>query len=106
MQKRYEARGLVIVGVHTPEFENEKSRSRVETAIKQHDLGHFSHFLDNNMSYWRALSNEYWPAIYVVDRAGRLRGRAFGEIHVGTDRDKEMIRLVEKLLAEGQATKP
>lgn len=105
MEKRYSDKGLVIVGVHTPEFDNEKSRSRVEAAIKEHDLGRYSHFLDNQTAYWRALSNEYWPAIYVVDRRGQIRGQAFGEIHVGTDRDKEMARLVEKLLAENTTPK-
>ena len=100
MEKRYGGRGLVIVGVHTPEFDREKSRSNVEAAIREHDLGAHSHFLDNHMRYWRALDNEYWPAIYVVDGRGQIRERTFGEIHIGTDRDKELSRLVEALLTE------
>ena len=106
MEKRYGERGLVIVGVHTPEFAREKSRANVEAAVKEHGLGRHSHFLDNHMNYWRALRNEYWPAVYVVDRRGRIRDRMFGEIHVGTDRDKDLSRLVEKLLAEVTVPNP
>ncbi len=103
MEKRYAARGLVIVGVHTPEFEQERSRTNVEAAVKEQGLSFQSHFLDNHMDYWRALRNEYWPAIYVVDKAGQIRQRAIGEIHVGTGQDKELSALVEKLLAEAVA---
>ena len=49
---------------------------------------------------WRALGNEYWPAVYVVDKEGRIRTSLFGEIHIGTDRDREVTTLVDKLLAE------
>jgi len=100
MEKRYGERGLVIVGVHTPEFEQERKRANVEAAVKERGLGAHSHFLDNHMDYWRALRNEYWPAIYVVDGRGQIRDRAFGEIHIGTGQDKELSRLVEKLLDE------
>jgi hypothetical protein len=101
MEKRYGARGLVIVGVHTPEFDREKSRKNVEAAVKEHGLEGHSHFLDNQMNYWRALRNNYWPAVYVVDRQGRIRDRMFGEIHAGTGRDRDLSQLVERLLAEG-----
>lgn len=104
MEKRYGARGFVIVGVHTPEFEREKSRANVEAAVKEHGLGGHSHFLDNHMNYWRALGNEYWPAIYVVDTRGQIREKAFGEIHLGTSQDKALSLLVEKLLAEPRPT--
>ena len=57
------------------------------------------------MDYWRALNNEYWPAIYVVDGQGRIRDRAFGEVHVGTGQDKDLSRLVEKLLEEARSPK-
>ena len=100
MEKRFAERGLVIVGVHTPEFDHEKSRKNVEAAVEKHELGHHSHFLDNHMNYWRALRNEYWPAIYVVDGQGQIRERLFGEVHVGTSRDKDVSSLVEKLLDE------
>lgn len=103
MQKRFGERGLTIVGVHTPEFDHEKSRKNVEAAVEKYELGGHSHFLDNHMNYWRALRNQYWPAIYVIDGQGRIRERLFGEVHVGTSRDKDVIRLVEALLAEKAA---
>lgn len=105
MERRYGERGLVIVGVHTPEFDREKKRANVEAAVREHGLGAHSHFLDNRMDYWRALRNEYWPAIYVVDSRGQIRDRAVGEVHVGAERDKDLSRLVEKLLAEARGPK-
>ena len=104
MEKRYGERGLVIVGVHTPEFDREKSRTNVEKAVRDLGLESHSHFLDNHMAYWRALRNEYWPAIYVLDAQGRIADRAFGEVHIGTGQDKELSRLVEKLLGESSAS--
>lgn len=106
MEKRYGERGLVIVGVHTPEFDREKSRTNVAEAVKQHGLGGHPHFMDNHMAYWRALRNEYWPAIYVVDGRGQIRSRMSGEIHAGTARDRELSRLVETLLAEAAGPNP
>lgn len=102
MEKRFGRRGLTIVGVHTPEFDHERSRKNVEAAVEKHGLGGHSHFLDNHMAYWRALRNEYWPAIYVIDRQGRIRERLFGEVHVGTSRDKDVSELIDTLLSEGQ----
>jgi len=106
MEKRYGEKGLVIVGVHTPEFEREKSRTNVEAAVRKYGLESHSHFLDNRMAYWRALRNQYWPAIYVVDPNGRIRARLFGEVHVGTDRDRETRRLVEGLLGLNSSRGP
>ncbi len=105
MEKRYGQRGLVIVGVHTPEFEQERKRANVEAAVKERGLSAHSHFLDNHMDYWRALRNEYWPAIYVVDGRGQIRDRAFGEVHIGAGQDKDLSRLVEKLLDEAKTAR-
>jgi hypothetical protein len=52
------------------------------------------------MRYWRALKNQYWPAIYVVDAKGQIRGKMIGEIHVGSARDRDLSQLVETLLRE------
>ena len=102
MEKRFGERGLVIVGIHTPEFERERSRKNVENAVRERGLEAQSHLLDNGMDYWRALRNQYWPALYVVDGLGRIRDQAFGEVHIGTDRDRALSGLVEKLLAEAK----
>ena len=100
MEKRFGPRGLVIVGVHTPEFAKERVRANVEAAVKEHGLDTHSHFLDIHSNYWRALQNEYWPAIYVLDKQGRIRDLMVGEVHVDDRRDKATIKLVEALLAE------
>jgi hypothetical protein len=105
MHERFGGRGLTIVGVHTPEFDHEKSRKNVEAAVEKYELGGHSHLLDNHMKYWRALRNQYWPAIYVIDGQGRIRDRLFGEVHVGTSRDKDVSKLVETLLAENATPK-
>ena len=74
----YRDKGLVIVGVHTPEFEFEKDPANVEKAVK--DLGIFYPVaLDNNYETWSAYHNQYWPAHYLIDQEGNIRMVHFGE---------------------------
>lgn len=76
--KAYAGDGLVIIGVHTPEFEFEKNAANVKKAIA--DLGvTWPVVLDNNYRQWNAYSNRYWPAHYFIDVNGRIRYRHFGE---------------------------
>ncbi len=76
--ERYKDHGLVIVGVHTPEFAFEKDDSNVRRAVR--DLGvKYPVAVDNNYAIWRAFNNEYWPAHYFVDANGKIRGHHFGE---------------------------
>ena len=70
--ERYEKDGFTVVGVHSPEFEREKVRDSVIAKAAQFGL-HHPIMLDNDLSYWRALDNEYWPAWYLVDGAGVVR---------------------------------
>jgi thiol-disulfide isomerase/thioredoxin len=75
---RYRAKGLVIVGVHTPEFAFEHVASNVGSAIKR--LGvRYPVVQDNDYATWNAYSNQYWPAEYLIDKTGRLRHAHFGE---------------------------
>ncbi len=75
---RYRKDGLVIVGVHTPEFAFEHVPSNVRTAVK--NLGvRYPVALDNKYGTWTAYHNEYWPAEYLIDRSGRVRHTHFGE---------------------------
>ena len=75
---RYKDRGLVTIGVHTPELPRERVPSNVERAVK--DLGIvFPVVLDNNYTIWKAFNNEYWPSVYVIDRKGRIRFHHDGE---------------------------
>ncbi len=76
--EKYRDKGLVIIGVHTPEFEFEKKSSNVENAIKQYDIK-YPVAQDNEFSTWKAFSNQYWPAKYLIDANGNVRYSHFGE---------------------------
>jgi cytochrome c biogenesis protein CcdA/thiol-disulfide isomerase/thioredoxin len=92
--ERYRKDGLVVIGVHAPEFAFEREPANVARAIK--DLGiRYPVALDNNYVLWRALQNNYWPAHYFVDAQGRVRYHHFGE----GDYDGSE-RVIRQLLAE------
>jgi cytochrome c biogenesis protein CcdA/thiol-disulfide isomerase/thioredoxin len=94
---RYHDDGLVVIGVHAPEFAFEKNTENVTRAV--HDLGiTYPVALDNNYAIWQAFDNQYWPAHYFIDAAGRIRGHHFGE---GDYANSE--QLLRKLLAEAGA---
>ncbi|MGI8496867.1 MAG: cytochrome c biogenesis protein DipZ [Gemmatimonadaceae bacterium] len=94
--EKYKDKGLVVIGVHTPELPFEKDRVNVERAI--HDLGVLYPVpLDNDYRIWRAFNNEYWPAAYFIDATGRIRYHHFGE-----GRYDEQDRVIQKLLAEAR----
>ena len=76
--EKYKDSGLVILGVHTPEFAFEKDESNVRKAVK--DLGvTYPVAMDNNYRIWRNFHNEYWPADYLIDATGNIRFHHFGE---------------------------
>jgi thiol-disulfide isomerase/thioredoxin len=97
---RYKDDGLVVIGVHAPEFAFEKNPDNVRKAIE--DLGiTYPVALDNNYAIWRAFENRYWPAHYFIDAKGRIRYHHFGE---GNYAESETV--IRKLLAEaGHAPK-
>ncbi len=75
---KYKDSGLVVVGVHTPEFPFEKDESNVRKAV--HDLGiSYPVAMDNDYAIWRNFNNEYWPADYFIDATGHIRYHHFGE---------------------------
>jgi cytochrome c biogenesis protein CcdA/thiol-disulfide isomerase/thioredoxin len=75
---KYKDQGLVVIGVHAPEFAFERNVDNVKKAT--HDLGiDYPVAIDNNYAIWRSLNNEYWPAHYFVDAQGRIRYHHFGE---------------------------
>ncbi len=87
--KQYRKDGLVIVGVHTPEFAFEHVSSNVEGAIKR--LGvRYPVVQDNDYKIWGAYANQYWPAEYLIDRSGRVRHAHFGEGEY--DKTEKLIR--------------
>lgn len=99
VEKRLGPKGLALLGVHSPEFAHEKERDKVMAKVKEFGIRH-PVMLDNDFSYWNALGNRYWPAFYVIDKEGRLRGTFVGETHVGDRRAKEVENLVARLLSE------
>lgn len=76
--RRYRDDGLVVIGVHTPEFAFERERGNVERALLRMELD-FPIAMDNDFAVWKAWSNQYWPTVYLIDAQGRLRWRHIGE---------------------------
>jgi thiol-disulfide isomerase/thioredoxin len=74
----YRDDGLIVVGVHTPEFGFEREIDRVHQAVKERDIS-YPVALDNDYAIWTAFDNHYWPALYFVDREGIIRDQHFGE---------------------------
>jgi thiol-disulfide isomerase/thioredoxin len=76
--EKYKDRGLVVVGVHTPEFRFEQNADNVRRAANDMNVL-YPIALDNDYAVWRAFSNRYWPAVYIADAQGRIRHHQFGE---------------------------
>lgn len=76
--KTYKDKGLVIVGIHTPEFEFEKKKENVVNAMKQYGIS-YPVLMDNEYANWNAFNNRYWPAKYLIDAKGQIRYTHFGE---------------------------
>ena len=76
--KTYRDQGLVVIGVHTPEFAFEKKIANVEKAVTALQVD-YPVAIDNDFAIWRAFFNHYWPALYVIDPKGRIRYHHFGE---------------------------
>jgi thiol-disulfide isomerase/thioredoxin len=75
---KYKDKGLVVIGVHAPEFAFEKSTAGVAAALKRHNIS-YPVAQDNNFATWRAYGNQYWPAQYIVDQHGRIVFQHAGE---------------------------
>ena len=94
---RYRDHGLIVVGIHTPEFGFEHALDRVREAVRV-DRIDYPVAVDNDYAIWRAFDNHYWPALYVADADGAIRHHQFGE--GGYDRAEQVIR---RLLQEAGA---
>jgi thiol-disulfide isomerase/thioredoxin len=91
---RYTDQGLVVIGVHTPEFDFEHDLANVRRQVKDLGVG-YPVAIDNDYAIWSAFDNHYWPALYFIDAQGQIRHHRFGE---GDDRMSEMI--IQQLLIE------
>jgi cytochrome c biogenesis protein CcdA/thiol-disulfide isomerase/thioredoxin len=91
---KYKDAGLVVIGVHTPEFAFEKERSNVEKAVRDLKVN-YPVAVDSNDAIWKAFNNAYWPAHYFIDGKGRIRYNHFGEGEYG-----ESERVIRELLKQ------
>ena len=97
--EKYRDQGLVVIGVHAPEFAFERDVGNVTKAMK--DLGiNYPVAIDNDFKVWRAFNNQYWPAHYFADAQGRIRYHHFGEGEYA-----ESERVIQQLLREAGAAK-
>ena len=92
--EKYKADGLVVVGVHTPEFPFERNVDNITWAAKDMNV-RYPIAIDSDYRVWRAFDNRYWPAVYIADAEGRIRHHHFGE--GGYD---ECERVIQELLRD------
>jgi len=92
--EKYKDKGLVVIGVHTPEFDFEKDIGHVRQGVKDTQVD-FPVAIDSEYSIWNAFANRYWPALYFVDAKGNIRHHQFGE---GDYERSE--RVIQELLSE------
>ena len=92
--EKYRDQGLVVIGVHTPEFAFEKNLDNVRWAVKNMRID-YPIAVDSDYGVWQGFDNHYWPALYIIDAQGKLRYHYFGE--GAYDQSETMI---QKLLAE------
>jgi thiol-disulfide isomerase/thioredoxin len=91
---KYSGHGLVVIGVHTPEFSFERKADNVRRAVQEMGID-YPVATDNNYALWRAFDNHYWPALFFADAQGSIRHHHFGE---GEYEQSEMV--IQQLLAE------
>ena len=92
--EKYSGHGLVVIGVHTPEFSFEHNADNVRRAVQEMRIT-YPVATDNNYGVWLAFGNQYWPALYFADAEGHIRHHHFGE---GEYAQSEMV--IQQLLAE------
>jgi thiol-disulfide isomerase/thioredoxin len=98
--EKYRDQGLIVIGVHSPEFAFERNVDNVKLAANELGL-RFPIAIDNRFAIWRSFSNRYWPAHYFVDSQGRIRFHHFGE--GGYEKSEQVIR---HLLEEARGNAP
>src|SRR5262245_14114747 len=96
----YREDGLLVIGVHTPEFSFEHDAERVRPAIEEREID-YPVALDNKYAIWSAFANHYWPALYFIDRDGIIRDHHFGE-----GRYDQSERVIQQLLGLQRAFHP
>jgi thiol-disulfide isomerase/thioredoxin len=95
--ERYQSHGLVVIGVHTPEYPFEHNIDNVRRAARAERVD-YPIAIDNDYAIWQSFDNHYWPAVYLLDAQGNVRYRHFGEGEY-----EESERFIQQLLAESGA---
>jgi cytochrome c biogenesis protein CcdA/thiol-disulfide isomerase/thioredoxin len=98
--KKYEKDGLVVIGVHTPEYGFERIIDNVRAKVKEYGIT-YPVAIDNNYAIWRNFDNQYWPAHYIIDAKGQVRYTHFGEGSYDTQE-----KMIQQLLEEARASAP
>ena len=97
---QFKNQGVEVIGVHTPEFDSERNVENVRAQIKKLGI-EYPVLLDNQSANWRKWNQKYWPTVYIVDKAGRIRAQWEGELdYNGASGSAKMTAQIEKLLAE------
>ncbi len=96
---RYARQGLIVIGMHSPEFNYEHDLNNVKDAVAQLNVP-YPVALDNDFTTWNAFSNRYWPSLYVIDKRGVIRYNHIGELHQDTDGWTEITQQIDTLLKE------
>ncbi|MGH7961300.1 MAG: redoxin domain-containing protein [Candidatus Binatia bacterium] len=92
--RKYGDQGLIVIGVHSPEFSAEREAKNVEHYMREHGLS-YAVVIDNDFAIWNRYSNRAWPAMYLIDKQGQIR-----YVHVGEGRYAETEQKIQTLLAE------
>ena len=92
--ERYAAKGLTIIGVHSPEFSYEHDVDKVTRYLAEHDI-RYAVSIDNDFAAWNRYGNRYWPAMYLIDKKGVIRA-----VRIGEGGYAETERVIRQLLAE------
>jgi thiol-disulfide isomerase/thioredoxin len=93
VHERYAPGGLVVIAVHSPEFDYEREASAVVRRVRQLGI-RYPVLVDNDFRYWTALGNRFWPAFYLIGPDGRIVASRIGELHAGQRSADEFERLI------------
>lgn len=98
--ERFADKGVAVVGIHTPEFDHEAQPANVARRVKEFGIA-YPVLPDPDQLNWRRWKQQFWPAVYLVDRKGMIRYRWDGEMNFSNlDGERKMTRLIEQLLQE------
>ena len=99
LEKQFKPQGFQVIGIHSPEFENEKIHANIKAKIKEFKITN-AVMVDNDMGFWRAMNNRYWPSYFIVDKTGQVRANFVGETHENSAQTNKIEALIARLLAE------